>query len=78
VDSGSTFSGSIFLSSGSFLSGSGRFLFDIPQSALSEEVFRISSGSVTASVSPDKGFVVESVDSGSTFSGSIFLSSGSF
>jgi len=78
VDNGSTFSGSVFLSSGSFYSGSGRGLFDIPQSALSQEVFRIASGSVTASVSPNKGFVVESVDSGSTFSGSIFLSSGSF
>ena len=59
-------------------SGSGRNLFDIPQSALSGDSNRIASGSVTASVSPDRGFVVTSVDSGSIFSGSIFLSSGSF
>ena len=71
-------SGSVFVSSGSFFSGSGRGLFDIPQSALSQEVFRIASGSVTASVSPDRGFVVNSTQSGSIFSGSVFLSSGSF
>jgi len=85
IASGSQFSGSLFVSggnvqlqSGSFFSGSGRGLFDIPRSALSEEVFRIASGSVTASVSPDFGFVVVSPDSGSIFSGSVFLSSGSF
>jgi hypothetical protein len=54
-------------------SGSGRGLFDIPRSALSEEVFRIASGSVTASVSPNFGFRVESSLSGSTFTGSLFV-----
>jgi hypothetical protein len=69
--------------SGSFFSGSGRDLFDIPRSALSEEVFRIASGSVTASVSPVFGFKVQSAASGSEFtgsvdvSGSIFIPSGS-
>jgi len=55
----------------SMYSGSGRGLFDIPRSALSEEVFRIASGSVTASVAPDYGFKIESLDSGSQFTGSL-------
>ena len=79
--SGSTFSGSVRLSSGSVFSGSGAELFDIPRSALTEDALvtnQITSGSVTASVDPIDGFVVTSVESGSTFSGSIFLSSGSF
>jgi len=78
LESGSIFSGSVKLSSGSVFSGSGRDLFDIPESALSFAPFRISSGSVTASVSPVYGFRVESPDSGSEFTGSIKLSSGSF
>jgi len=81
VDSGSIFSGSIRLSSGSVFSGSGEDLFNIPRSALTEDALLstfIRSGSVTASVDPNEGFVVTSIDSGSTFSGSIFLSSGSF
>src|SRR6056300_331074 len=39
-------------------SGSGAGLFNIPRSALTEESFRIASGSATASVSPNLGFVV--------------------
>ena len=80
ITSGSTFSGSIFLSSGSVFSGSGRDLFNIPRSALAPDALesvKIATGSITASVSIERGFVVESVASGSTFSGSIFLSSGS-
>jgi hypothetical protein len=71
----SNFSGSI---SASVFSGSGKGLFDIPQSALSSEVFRISSGSTTASVSPNFGFRVQSFESGSDFSGSIRIDSSSF
>ena len=48
--------------SGSFFSGSGRGLFDIPQSALSFEINRIASGSATASVSPDFGFKFEGAE----------------
>jgi hypothetical protein len=55
-------------------SGSGRGLFDIPQSALSSEVFRVASGSVTASVSPQYGFRVQSLDSGSQITGSVNIS----
>ena len=78
TDSGSTFIGSIdvdgivTLGDGSFFSGSGEGLFDIPRSALTEDALlttEIVSGSVTASVSPN-GFIVTSIDSGSTFSGS--------
>src|SRR6056300_1352152 len=80
--SGSVFvSGNIQLNVSSSFSGSGANLFDIPRSALTEDALEtnlIISGAVTASTSPDEGFVVTSVDSGSTFSGSIFLSSGSF
>ena len=74
-------SGTVQLNSGSKFSGSGEDLFDIPRSALTEDALLstfITSGSVTASVSPDEGFVVTSIESGSTFSGSVFLSSGSF
>ena len=94
VTSGSKFSGSLFVSgniqlqNGFIYSGSGAGLFDIPLSALSEEVVaatRIQTGSITASVSPQRGFQVISVESGSQFTGSIFitgsgveLSSGSF
>jgi hypothetical protein len=67
-------SGSISISSGSFYSGSGRFLFDIPESALSFAPYKIVSGSITASVSPDYGFRVESADSGSEFTGSVRVS----
>ena len=80
LDSGSTFTGSVFLSSGSFFSGSGENLFNIPLSALAEEVevsTKIQSGNVTASVSDEDGFVVTSEASGSTFTGSLRLSSGS-
>jgi hypothetical protein len=76
IVSGSTFSGSVFLSSGSFFSGSGRDLFDIPFSNLTGDAFQIVSGSVTASVSPNIGFVVTSKDSGSQFTGSLFVSGG--
>ena len=79
VASGSTFSGSIFLSSGSQFSGSGAGLFDIPRAALSPDALLstlISSGSVTASVSPNNGFIVTSVISGSQFTGSLFVSGG--
>jgi len=69
----SNFSGSV---SASVFSGSGAGLTDIPFSALSEELKRIASGSVTASVSPDDGFRVISIDSGSQFSGSLFVSGG--
>jgi hypothetical protein len=81
IDSGSTFTGSLFVSgnitipSGSgFFSGSGEGLFNIPESALSFQPFRIISGSVTASVSPIFGFKVESAISGSEFTGSVDIS----
>ena len=77
IESGSTFSGSLRISSGSTFSGSGAELFDIPLSALSEISPLIASGSVTASTNPNDGFVVTSIESGSTFSGSVRLSSGS-
>jgi hypothetical protein len=81
--SGSQFTGSVSIDgnlringyvSASMFTGSGAGLFDIPRSALSEEVFRIASGSVTASVFPDSGFIVKSEDYGSQFTGSIFVS----
>jgi hypothetical protein len=62
----------------SVFSGSGKGLFDIPQAALSGDAFRIASGSVTASVSPNLGFRVQSFESGSDFSGSIRIDSSSF
>ena len=75
-------SGTIEIPSGSgYFSGSGEGLFNIPRTALTQDALIssfIASGSVTASVSDDLGFLVTSPDLGSTFSGSIFLSSGSF
>ena len=67
----------VSIDSGSTFSGSGADLFDIPFTALSQEAIdalistEIKSGSVTASVTPETGFVVTSADSGSTFTGSI-------
>jgi hypothetical protein len=79
VESGSQFSGSLFVSggyirvaTGSFFSGSGTGLSDIPESALSFKINRIASGSVTASISPDYGFRVNTF---STISGSFIVSS---
>ena len=60
--------------SGSFFQGDGSGLFNIPKSALSGDSPRIASGSVTASVSPDDGFRVISINSGSQFSGSVNIS----
>ena len=77
LESGSLFFGDVKLDSGSVFSGSGRDLFDIPESALAFEINKIASGSVTASVSPNEGFVVTSPDSGSTFDGDVRLLSGS-
>src|SRR5210317_7146 len=86
IDSGSQFTGSIdvlggvSISSGSFFSGSGEQLFNIPRTALTDDALEsneITSGSVTASVSPNDGFVVESIDSGSTFFGEVRVQSGS-
>ena len=76
---GSTFTGSLNISgsvtipSGSgFFSGSGEGLFNIPADAIEGlDQSRILSGSVTASVNPDDGFVVRSIDSGSTFFGEV-------
>ena len=68
--------GIVNIPSGSgYYSGSGEGLFNIPRSALAPDALQsalIVSGAVTASVDPQTGFVVTSVDSGSTFSGSIF------
>ena len=71
--SGSTFIGNVTIPSGSgFFSGSGAGLFDIPADAIVDlDQSRILSGSVTASVTPDDGFVVRSIDSGSTFFGEV-------
>jgi hypothetical protein len=72
-----TSSGNIQVQSGSFFSGSGQGLFNIPLSALNIDSLvaaRIASGSVTASVSPNFGFRVESFQSGSQFTGSLFVS----
>jgi len=44
--------------SSSFIQGDGGGLFNIPRSAFTGDSFRISSGSVTASVSPIFGFKV--------------------
>jgi len=68
--------GGIFLETGSSFSGSGRFLYDIPRSALSFDISLIASGSITASVSPTYGLKVESAPSGSRFTGSLFVSGG--
>ncbi len=65
-----SFSGSADLSgsfSGSFF-GDGAGLFNLPQAT------KLSSGSVTASVAPNFGFTVLSIESGSTFTGSLFVS----
>ena len=73
-------SGNVNLNSGSSFSGSGENLFNIPQSALTDDALEtnlIISGAVTASVSPDEGFVITSIDSGSTFFGDVQLASGS-
>ena len=68
-----TFSTFQFPVSASMFSGSGKGLFDIPRSAITEDSVRISSGSVTASVSPNFGFVVQSKLVGSQFTGSLFV-----
>jgi hypothetical protein len=60
--------------SGSFFQGDGSGLFNIPRAAFTGDSSRIASGSVTASVSPDDGFRVISINSGSQFSGSINVS----
>ena len=76
IDSGSIFFGDVKVQSGSAFSGSGKDLFDIPRSAITEEAFRIVSGSVTASVHPIKGFEVNSTgrfDGGITTSGSLII-----
>src|SRR5210317_917060 len=62
--------------SASFFSGSGRDLFDIPQSALSEDASLIASGAITASTA-DNQFRVTSIESGSLFFGDVKLDSGS-
>ncbi len=78
----SELSGSLFVSGGisaSFFSGSGEGLFNIPLSALAEEVVaatKIQEGNVTASVDEVEGFIVKSEASGSQFSGSLFVSGG--
>lgn len=60
-------------------SGSGAQLFDISASAIvGLNLSRISSGSVTASISEQTGFVVESETSGSNFIGTVRVVSGSF
>jgi hypothetical protein len=84
---GSQFTGSIFVSgsrgieltSGSSFSGSGERLFNIPRAALTPDAListEIKSGSVTASVAPDFGFRVISAESGSQFTGSLFVTGG--
>ena len=77
IDSGSVFFGDVKVQSGSAFSGSGKDLFDIPQSALTEAATLIASGSVTASVDPNKGFEVNSTgrfDGTITTSGSLIVS----
>ena len=72
-------SGNVNLNSGSSFSGSGENLFNIPKSALTDDALftnLIISGAITASVDPDTGFVVTSIDSGSTFFGDVQLVSG--
>ena len=71
------YSGSIQLATGSSYYGEGRYLREIPRSALTEDAListEIKSGSVTASVSPNFGFVVKSAQSGSEFTGSVSIS----
>ena len=70
-------SGNISVASGSYFSGSGEKLFNIPKSALTNDALLsnlIVSGSVTASVTPEYGFKVVSVESGSQFTGSLNVS----
>ena len=70
-------SGALVLGSSSAYYGEGTYLRNIPRNALSEDAListEIKSGSVTASVSPNFGFVVQSVASGSQFTGSIKVS----
>ena len=72
IESGSTFFGDVKLSSGSVFSGSGAELFNIPRAALTPDALLsnlIASGSVTASVTPEDGFTITSIESGSTFFG---------
>ena len=86
LNSGSQFTGSLFVTggyirvaTGSFFSGSGAGLLNIPRSALNDDALtatEIKSGSVTASVSPNFGFRVESALSGSQFTGSLFVTGG--
>ena len=79
VDSGSTFFGELRVQSGSSFSGSGEKLFNIPAAAIADlDTSKIFSGSITASTSPDSGFVVTSYDSGSTFFGDVKVQTGSF
>src|SRR5210317_2037757 len=78
IASGSTFFGEVRVESGSSYSGSGAKLFDIPVAAIVDlDTSLIFSGSITASTNPDDGFVVTSIESGSTFFGDVKLSSGS-
>jgi hypothetical protein len=75
-ESGSIFYGNVQVTSGSYFSGSGEQLFNIPKSALSFDALvapLIASGSVTASTDPELGFIVTSVASGSQFTGSLFV-----
>src|SRR6056300_286529 len=78
LDNRQEFTGSVFVTNSldvdGVITGDGSGLFNIPQSALTEEAFRIASGSVSASVTPDRGFFVESSDSGSEFTGSVRIS----
>jgi len=74
-------SGGLFLASSSVYYGEGTFLRNIPRSALTEDALvstEIKSGSVTASVSPDFGFRVQTKATGSQigsqFTGSIDIS----
>src|SRR6056300_1744595 len=72
VNTSSSFDGNVTVTENGFFSGSGAGLFDIPLSAITEEAFRIVSGSVTASVDPAYGF---RVNDGAQFSGSLIASS---
>ena len=73
--SGSQFYGNVFVNSGSYFTGSGAGLSNIPRSAITEDSNRISSGSATASISPDFGLVVTS-KSGSKFDSTLFVTGG--
>jgi len=81
IASGSHFSGSAYIDSSSFIYADGSRLRNIPRSALTEDALvttEIKSGSVTASVAPNYGFKVLSIDSGSHFSGSVYIDSSSY